>query len=161
MATPPVKHSMDKLVQFYGLGPHWIAEWTMLGQGSGNAPIMVAQPSNPPAVATVPSCIPTTMVAITNTGTGVNTLTFDDAYWAVAGWQVSVDDINGATPIDGYLGQFTNLGAGLTGAGTNLTCVLTTYIGNGGSIGTAVDVALNTPIRVRINFKKSYTGAAQ
>ena len=156
MATS-VKHSMDPTPKHYGVGPHWILEFTMLGQGSGNAPILVAQPSNPPAAATVPACVPTAMVVAANTGTGVNTLTFDDAYWAVASWNVSVDDVNAATPVSGYLGQFTNLGAGLTGAGSNLTCVLSTYT-TGSS---AVDVALNTPIRISICFKKSPTGAAQ
>ena len=159
--TAPVKHSMDPTPKHYGVGPHWIMEFTMLGQGAGNAPIMVAQPSNPPAAATIPSCIPTGIVTATNTGTGVNTLTFDDAYWAVAFCAATVDDINGSTPIDAYLGQWANLGAGLTGAGSNATCVLTTYVGNGGSIGQAVDVALNTPIRIQITFKKGYSGAAQ
>ena len=155
--TAPVKHTMDMRPALYGVGPHWTLEFTMLGQGSGNAPIMVAAPTNPTAAATVPSCVPTTLVTATNTATGVNTLTFDDAYWAVASWQVSVDDINAATPVSGYLGQFTNLGAGVTGAGSVLTCVLSTYT-TGSS---ALDVALNTPIRIRITFKKDYTGAAQ
>jgi hypothetical protein len=149
---------MDPAPKYYGVGPHWIAHFTMLGQGGGNAPIMVAAPSsNPPSAATVPSGIPTGMVVATNTGTGVNTLTFDDAYWAVDDWKVSIDDINGATPTLGYLGQFSNLGAGVTGAGTNMTCVLTTY----NSSFQALDIALNTPIRITIVFKKSYTGAAQ
>jgi hypothetical protein len=157
--TAPVKHSLDPAVKFYGVGPHWVCEFTLLGQGSGNAPIMVAQPSNPPAAATTPSCVPTAMITVANTGTGVNTLTFDDAYWAIAGMRADVDDINAATPIAAYLGQPTNLGAGLTGAGTNLVLTLSTY--NPLASYAAVDVALNTPIRVYINFKKGYTGNAQ
>ena len=158
MATP-VKHSMDKLAQWYGVGPHWICEFTMLGGGSGLTYSLAAQPSNPPAVATTPACIPTLMVTPAYVSTGVNTLTFDDSMWAVAHMSAVVDDINGTTPVLAFMGQPTNLGAGLNGAGGNFVVTITTY-----TISTtpaAADVALTTPVRVRITFKKDNSGAAQ
>jgi hypothetical protein len=157
--TAPVKHSMDKLAQWYGLGPHWICEFTMLGGGSGLTYSLAAPPSTPPAVATTPAGIPTLMVTPTYVSTGNNTLTFDDCYWALVGASATVDDINGTTPVLAFMGQPTNLGAGLTGAGTNFVITITTY-----TISTtpgAADVALNTPVRVRLTFKKSPTGAVQ
>ena len=127
---------------------------TFFGSASG---MSTRPPTFNSSTPTVPSCIPTAIVTGANTGTGVNTLTFDDCYWAVADWKVTVDDINAATPILGFLGQFSNLGAGVTGAGSLMTCVLSTYT----LANAAVDVALNTPIRFTIVFKKDGTGTVQ
>ena len=154
-----VSHSLDNAVKFYGEGPHWVCEFTMLGGGTGKTYTFSAPPSNPPAAATTPACVPTVMVTPAFVSTGINTLTFDDCYWAVAGWQATVDDINSATPVFAFLGLPTNLGAGLTGAGTPFVCTISTYTVS--TTPAAADVAAGTPVRVRINFKKNYTGASQ
>jgi len=144
------KNNASPLAYWYGAGTFYVLEMTLLGAGTGNAPTI-------PAVSgTVPPCA-IEITKVTNTATGVNTLTFADSYWAVAAWNVSVDDVNAATPVSGYLGQFANLEAAApTTAGAAMTCVLSTYT-TGSS---AVDVALNTPIRITIVFKKNSTGAA-
>ena len=157
--TAPVKHSMDKLAEWYGSGPHWICEFTMLGGGAGLTYTLSAPPSNPPAAATTPAGIPTLMVTPAFVSTGLNTLTFDDAYWAIVNMSAVVDDINGTTPVLAFMGQPTNLGAGVTGAGTNLVVTISTYTVS--TTPAAADVALNTPVRVRLVFKKNPTGAVQ
>jgi hypothetical protein len=128
-----------------GAGPWQELNFTLLGAGAGAAPTINAANSdtNPPCTAEVSS--------ITYVSTGVNTIVLYGAYFGVASWSAVVDDINGSTPVEARLGQFTNLHSS-----NALQLTLTTY----SSAFAAADVALNTPIRIRIMFKKGKTGAA-
>jgi hypothetical protein len=143
MATAPVRNNTQRLANRYGAGPHYLLDETILGAGA-------AAPTVPAIGAAVPPCA-IEIVSITRTSAGVYTLTFADNYYAIASWSVCIDDVNGATPCAGYLGQFANLGTG-----TPMTCVLTTY----NSAFAATDMALGTPIRLSIAFKKDSSGAA-
>ncbi len=148
------KNNTDQLAKWYGDGPHYIVSQTMLGGGSSanltNGPINAATAFVPPCGLEIVSAV--------HTATGTYTLTFSDVNFAVADWHVSIDDVNGSTPVSGYLGQWANLGAANPASTTSAvtTCVLTTYT-TGSS---AVDVALNTPVRIFVVFKKDNTGAA-
>lgn len=151
----PVKNHTTVGLQIYGDGPYfWLNGVILTGGGTNNITI-------PPVNGTVPPC-QLEILSGTRTGTGRWTLQFADNYYAIADWDVAIDDVNGATPLNGYLGQFANLGAkdntgggpSLTGtSGLPMTCVLTVYANN-----VANDPAANTPVRISILFKKETTG---
>jgi hypothetical protein len=142
MAALPVRNNTTVIQNYYGEGPYYVLHATLAGNGSGNLKIAA------PGATTLPPCQVEILSAV-HTATGTWTLTFADSYFAVADWNVSIDDINGATPVSGYLGQFANLNTT-----TPMTCVLTTY-----AAGAAADVAANTPVRINIVFKRESTGA--
>lgn len=149
------KNNTDQLAKWYGEGPHYIVSQTLLGGGAATS---LSLPPVQSAVANKPPCCVEIVSAAYNAATGTYLLTFADSNYAVAGWSVSIDDVNGSTPRDGYLGQWANLGADNPAATTlsPTTCILTTYTAS----GSASDIALNTPVRIMVIFKKDNTGAA-
>ena len=149
MATLPVKNNTTPASNMYGAGPFFELNETLLGAGAAAPPVPLVTGASPPCAMEI--------VKVVRNSAGNYTLTFADEYFAIAGWNVNLDDINGATPWIAALGQWSNLGAGGPGTpGQPLTCVLTTYSAG----GAATDAALNTPIRITIIFKKESTGAA-
>jgi hypothetical protein len=148
------KNNTDQLAKWYGEGPHYILAQTMLGGGAAanlsNGPINSATASVPPCAVEIVSGV--------HTATGTYTITLSDVYYAIADCRACVDDVNGSTPVLAFCGQWANLGAANPASTTSAvaTFVLTTY----NSSLAAVDVALNTPVRFLITFKKDLTGAA-
>jgi hypothetical protein len=139
------------LVNIYGGGPFYILFATLVGAGSGKAPTISSLSST-----VSPPCQAELLGAnITYVSTGVNTLLFQDANYAVAFAIVAIDDL-GTAPYEGNLGQWTNLGS-TTSPPVATGCTLTTY--NPLSSYGAADIPLGTLIRLMIVFKKSSTGA--
>lgn len=146
MATP-VKHSAKNgaAIHEYGAGDTYILNVTIVGAGAAAPTVAAANDAtNPPGSCEIIS-------PMTRSGTGVYGVTLSDAYYAVKSWSVAIDDINGASPVEGYLGQFTGLQTS-----SPLTFTLSTYTPS----GVAADIALNTACRITIWFKKNTTGAA-
>jgi hypothetical protein len=134
-----------------GVGPYYDLCLTLVGAGAGKAPTVSAVTStvSPPCQNEVLSA------GITFVSTGVNTVLLSDAYFAVAFWDASVDDV-GNTPLPNpTLGQWTNLGS-TTSPPVATGFTLSTY----NTSFAAADVASGTLIRVFIRFKKDSTGAA-
>jgi hypothetical protein len=153
MGTPLQKNFAAPAENTYGVGPWFNLYATLVGAGNGNAPTVGSVSGvNPPGNAEI------VQANIVRNSAGNYTITLQDAYYAVINWNTSIDDLNGSTPLVSALGQFKNLGCNPTVGtpGTPMSFVLTTY---NTSFANA-DVALGTPIRLSINFKKDPSGAS-
>lgn len=144
MGTPNFSGAVD-VAQFYGAGPFRILSQTIVGAGGTSNPTISAAgaTSNPPCASEIVS-------AAYNSATGTYLLTFAGNHFAVAFADATVDDINGTSPVNAYLGQWTGLNSNAP-----LTCILTTYVNNAAS-----NLANGTPVRIFIVFKDDTTGAA-
>ena len=134
-----------------GVGPYYDLMLVLVGAGSGKAPTISATSStvSPPCQNEVLSA------GVTYVSTGVNTILLSDAFFAVATWNCSIDDIGNTPWPDPTLGQWTNLG-GTTAPPVATGFTLSTY----NTSFAAADITLGTIIRVWIRFKKESTGAA-